>query len=383
MNLRQVKEGKAAILIPDPSAYEKEGKYDPAWAPVFYNPKMIFNRDLSVIAVSVISPKTVIDALSATGTRGIRYYLESGLSMELVLNDKNPLATELIKKNLELNSVNDAVVTTKDANSVLYEMKFDFIDIDPFGSPSPFILSSINSAKNNGYVAYTATDLSPLEGRAMRSCRRKYDVESTKLSFSKEIGIRVLISKIVREAAILEKTVIPLFSFYHDYYYRLFLKVFRGAKKADENLEKLGYAFECETCGFSSMSKDIVAKCPRCGNKVKIAGKIWLGQLNDQEFIKLIKEKLDKYNYLQTYKDIAKLLGQLLEENKFSSNYINLEFLASRYKLNVPAKNKVIECLGEASNTHLDPKGIKTNKNFDEVLECIKTLSSQRQNPIR
>lgn len=382
MNLKQIKEGKATILIPDPSQYEREGKFDPSWAPVFYNPKMIFNRDLSVIAVSIISPKRVVDALSATGIRGIRYYLESNPA-ELVLNDKNPIAVDLIKKNLELNGIGNASVTNKDANFLLYEIRADFVDIDPFGSPSPFILSSINSVINNGYVAYTATDLSPLEGRAIKSCKRKYDVDNTKLSYSKEIGIRVLISKIVREAAVLEKTVIPIFSFYRDYYYRIFLKVIKGAKKADENLEKLGYAFECDFCGFSFMSREMSDKCPRCGRKLKVVGKIWLGKLNDNDFLNNVKKQLDAYNYLQTYKDISNLIDILIRENNYLPCYINLEFLASRYKINVPSKKKVIECLGDATVTHFDPKGIKTNKNFDEILECIKTLSNKRQNPIR
>lgn len=378
MNLKQIREGKAEILIPDPSKYEKEGKYDPAWAPVFYNPKMVFNRDISIVAVAVISPKSGIDALSATGVRGIRYYLEANSLEEIILNDKSSIAVELIKKNLALNKISSAIVTNRDANSLLYEIKSDFTDIDPFGSPSPFILSSINSVKNNGYVGYTATDLSPLEGRAIKSCRRKYDVNNAKLSFSKEIGVRVLISKIVREAAILEKAVIPMFTFYHDYYYRLFLKVVKGARKADESLDKLGYAFECDFCGFSSMTKDIVNNCPRCGSKVKLVGKIWLDELNNQEFITMMREKLQKYSYLQTYEEIDKLLNQVARESKFKSHYINLEFLASRYKINVPSKKKVIECLGEATETHFDPKGIKTSKNFDEILECIKSLSGKR-----
>ncbi|QIJ32895.1 tRNA (guanine(26)-N(2))-dimethyltransferase [Acidianus sulfidivorans JP7] len=376
MNLRKIKEGKAEIFVPDPKEYEKQGKFDPAWAPVFYNPKMVFNRDISVIAVSIISPKRIIDALSASGIRGIRYKLESSSSSEIILNDKNPMAVDLIKKNVELNKLNDISITRKDANALFYEIFSDFIDVDPFGSPSPFILSSINAVKNNGYVAYTATDLSPLEGRAVKSCKRKYDVENTKLSFSKEVGIRVLISKIVREASILEKTVKPVLSFYHDYYYRIFLKVTRGAKKADENLDNLGYAFECDKCGFSSMTKDIVKKCPVCGNDVKLVGKIWLGKLNDDDFLHRMYDKLTDFKYLDNYKYILNLISTLINENKFSRNYINIEFVASRYRTNVPARRKILECLNDASETHFDPKGIKTDKNFNDVVDCIKTLSN-------
>ncbi|ARM76567.1 tRNA (guanine(26)-N(2))-dimethyltransferase [Acidianus manzaensis] len=375
MNLRKIKEGKAEIFIPDPKDYEKQGKFDPSWAPVFYNPKMVFNRDLSVIAVSVISPKKIVDALSASGIRGIRYQIESSSSSEVIFNDKNPRSVDLIKKNVEINDIHDATITNKDANSILFEIISDFVDIDPFGSPSPFILSSINATKNNGYVAYTATDLSPLEGRAVKSCKRKYDVQNIKLSFSKEIGIRVLISKIIREASILEKTAIPVLSFYHDYYYRIFMKVMRGARKADENLENLGYAIECDKCGFSSITKEMISKCPICGNNLKIVSRIWTGQLNDQDFLVKINERLANFKYLANYTNIQNLISKLIIENKYVTNYINLEFVASRYRTNVPSRSKMIECLSDATETHFDPKGIKTNKNFDEIIECIKKIN--------
>jgi len=209
MNLIEIREGKASLLIPNPKDYEKEGRYDPSWSPVFYNPKMRLNRDISVLALSVIKPKSVVDALSASGVRGIRYYTEIGGIEKLILNDKNPIATELIKKNAEKNYVN-ARITTKDANSLLYEIKADFVDIDPFGSPAPFILSAINATINKGYVAFTATDLSALECSSKFSARRKYDLICERLSFSKELGIRGLIAKVIREGAIIEKAAYPI-----------------------------------------------------------------------------------------------------------------------------------------------------------------------------
>ncbi|BDC19913.1 N2,N2-dimethylguanosine tRNA methyltransferase [Acidianus sp. HS-5] len=374
----EIEEGKARILVPDPKEYEKNGKFDPSWAPVFYNPKMIFNRDISVIAVSAISPKYIIDALSASGIRGIRYYLESNSTIdEIIFNDKSKISVDLISKNVERNGVKVAKVTNRDANSLLYEVIADYVDIDPFGSPSPFILSSINAVKNGGYVAYTATDLAPLEGSAKKSCKRKYDVNNSKLSFSKEVGIRVLISKIVREAAILEKAVEPLLAFYNDYYYRVILKVNRGAKRADESLEKLGYFYECDKCGFSGSSKDLIEKCPRCGSKLKISGPVWLGKTNDSEFINKMISSLQKFSYVKNFEAISILLNKISQEIKYPPGYYNLEFISSKYKINVPSREKEIECLGEASPTHFSPKGIKTSKNFDDVLECIKALSNK------
>ncbi|RLF76380.1 tRNA (guanine(10)-N(2))-dimethyltransferase, partial [Thermococci archaeon] len=80
MELGEVREGKARILVPKAARI-----YD---APVFYNPAMAFNRDISVLALKVIKPEEALDALSATGVRGIRYALETPVR-EVWLNDIN------------------------------------------------------------------------------------------------------------------------------------------------------------------------------------------------------------------------------------------------------------------------------------------------------
>ena len=51
--LVEIKEGLAKVLVPDPSKYKRpNGVYEPAWAPVFYNPKMKENRDIAVLALT-------------------------------------------------------------------------------------------------------------------------------------------------------------------------------------------------------------------------------------------------------------------------------------------------------------------------------------------
>ncbi|MBW9140368.1 MAG: tRNA (guanine(26)-N(2))-dimethyltransferase [Candidatus Aramenus sp.] len=377
MKLKEITEGKARLLVPDPEEYKKEEKYDPSWAPVFYNPRMVFNRDVSVVVVSALSPKSIVDALSATGVRGIRYYLESSKAEEVLFNDKSPNAVELIRRNVEVNGIENAKVYNRDANSLLYELKVDYVDVDPFGSPAPFVLSSINATKRGGSVAYTATDLSPLEGKARRSCLRKYYVHNQRLSFSKEVGIRALISKVVRDSAVLERTVVPLISFYSDYYYRVFFRVLGGARRADNALEELGYFIECQDCGYHEGTREkCVDKCPYCGSKnVKVVGPVWLGKLVDEEFLGKVMSSIDKFEYLTNFQLVKELLTSLRDENQFLA-YYNLDFLASRHKVNVPPTRGMLECLGEATRTHFDKKGIKTNKKYEEVLECLKTSFS-------
>ena len=371
MKLTKIKEGKVEILIPDPKEYEINGKFDPSWAPVFYNPKMTLNRDLSVVILNIIKPKRVIDALSATGIRGIRYYKEVGVE-EVVFNDISKKAVEFINENIKINGVK-GIVYNKDANSLLNEIKADFIDIDPFGSPAPFLLSAFNSAIRGGYVAITSTDLSALVCSSKTSARRKYDLICDKLSFSRELGIRGLIGKAIREAAILEKAVIPIFSFYHEYYYRVFFKVEGGAKKADLLLSKLVYYYECPNCGFRDKSEYYErVTCKRCGTPMRVYGPAWDGELYDKDLVSKIKGELSQFSYLSTFNELKKLISIIEEEMKYKEPYYKLDFLSSRLKRNVPAKSKVIKCLEDASPTHFDNVGVKTDKKFDDVTNCIK-----------
>ncbi|MEM5814335.1 MAG: tRNA (guanine(10)-N(2))-dimethyltransferase, partial [Candidatus Aenigmatarchaeota archaeon] len=87
MKLKEVREGEVKLKIPVEKRYE---------AAVFFNPEAELQRDISVSALQVWAaqnrPKTVLDALSATGARGLRYAKEVKGIGTVVLNDKNPLA---------------------------------------------------------------------------------------------------------------------------------------------------------------------------------------------------------------------------------------------------------------------------------------------------
>ncbi|AHC51610.1 N2,N2-dimethylguanosine tRNA methyltransferase [Sulfolobus acidocaldarius SUSAZ] len=382
MSLVEIIEGKARILIPNYKDYMKDGKFDPSWAPVFYNPKMILNRDLSVLVANVVKPKSLIDGLSATGVRGIRYGLEINGVEEIILNDIDSDAVELIKKNVKINDLESrAKIYNKNINSLLYEIKVDYVDIDPFGSPAPFLLSSFSAAKSKQYVAITATDLAALMCSSKTSARRKYGLICNKMSFSRELGLRGLISKAITEAAVVEKAVTPVFSFYNDYYYRVIFKVERGAKKVDRQLSKLVYYYECPKCGYRIESEYLQQmKCPDCNLVMQTYGPAYKESLVDYEFLNNMISELDKFNYFQTFNKLKSILLTIKDESKYNENYYRIDFLASLARVNVPRRNNVINCLAEASRTHLDPLGVKTSKNIDEIKECIKKLSGRNTN---
>lgn len=362
MRLKEIKEGSISLLIPDPEEYRKEGRFDPSWAPVFYNPRMVLNRDISVAFVKAMGVKSVVDSMSATGVRALRYKVEAGVDA-VIANDRNPNAVELITKNAELNRV-QITVYNRDANSLLYETKAEYVDLDPFGTPVPFLGSAIWASTR--YLGVTATDLTALECASKSSARRKYDVVCEKLSFSKEVGIRVLLGKIAREAASLEKGVTPLLSFYYDYYYRVFLRVERGSGRAKRTLSNLGYYYECPKCGFRVVEHECKGdmKCPKCGSRMRSAGPLWTGKLGEEDVIGGVLQNVQS-------REEQDLLIQILSEVRYNEPYYDTDFLASLYKINPPRITHMVKCLGEATRTHFDKKGFKTNRGFEDVISCL------------
>jgi len=87
---------------------------------VFYNPVQEFNRDISILAIREFSKLrqeelalrgkeftgiSILEALSATGLRSVRYLKEIENIKTLVANDIDPTATQLMKQNFDFNEI--------------------------------------------------------------------------------------------------------------------------------------------------------------------------------------------------------------------------------------------------------------------------------------
>ena len=70
----------------------------------FYNPRMRLNRDVSTAMIRSLEISDYLDALSASGIRGLRASREAGVG-KVTLNDVSPEACETIKRNIARNGV--------------------------------------------------------------------------------------------------------------------------------------------------------------------------------------------------------------------------------------------------------------------------------------
>ncbi len=389
--LVSLREGRAVILAPNPEDYLRpDGVYEPAWAPVFYNPRMSFNRDIAVLFLRVYAKLAnrrepiVVEPLAGTGVRAVRYALEAGA--RVYASDINPKAVDLVKANTKANSVEDRVVVERaEANRFMYSLyeagvKPDLVDIDPFGSPAPFIDAALALLRGRGVLAATATDVAVLAASYPSKLRRRYGAEGVKTPWFKEQAVRTLLSYIARRAASYDYAVKPLLAYYADYYVRVYVLLERGAGKALEALKEQGYGYVCTNC-YYSLYKAIHYNrklCPYCGASMKPIGPIHIGKLCDETYIDAMLEELEGLTWIDRER-ASKLLVLARNECRLSKPYIRLDKICSYLHTNMPRLDPVIEALRrkgyEAFETHFDNRAFKTNAPYPLVLKLVQELS--------
>ena len=139
-----------------------------------------------------------------------------------------------------MNKINSKVrVFNEDANLFLLNSKgFDYIDIDPFGTPNPYLDSACKRISREGILAVTATDTSALCGTYKDACQRKYWADSKNDCLMHETGLRILIRKVQLVAAQYDKALVPIFSYSKDHYMRVFFRSSKMKNKIDEILKQ-------------------------------------------------------------------------------------------------------------------------------------------------
>jgi tRNA (guanine26-N2/guanine27-N2)-dimethyltransferase len=388
-------EGLAKICIPDPQLYKREnGLYEPSWAPVFYNPKMIENRDICIAFLKMMLKErrdiVVLDPLAATGVRSIRIALEVDPSRDFIalyMGDISLNAVEIMRHNIELNNINKNIfIRHADANELIYQLVRregiapSYIDIDPFGSPAPFVYAALNGVKRDGIVALTATDLAVLEGRYKSKLFRRYGVVGVKAAQSKDIALRVLLSFIIRAAAIYDRYIEPVISYAMNHYVRVYVKVSKGGLKADKILKNcLGVAWCCTNCSYSYMEymeSNIYrsVRCPVCGGKLDPIYPIWICGIGDEKHIEKLVGIANEMYWLQ--KSSRMLLENIYRVSRVNSLITRLTYLAKVFKINVPSIYDIVECLQQkgfrASKSYIYSDGVATNASINDLIECMK-----------
>ena len=380
-NIKTIEEGLTKIEFPE---FDKVSSQ----APVFYNPHMELNRDLSILALQVFQKEQdreidICDLFGGSGIRGIRYKNEITGVGRVAINDISETANEFEHHNIRLNNLEDVEVHQHDASMFLRmnRGKFDVIDIDPFGTPSPFLDSAGYCARKDSLLCVTATDTSALCGTYPEPCIRKYNSKPYKSEYCHETGIRILAGFVALTLAKYKKYIEVKMSHSTEHYMRLYIEVKKGSKNSDESLKNMGYISHCKNCLHRQTNNGIASAldeyCPVCGEKLIHAGPLWLGEIQDSKFIqKMIDET--EHKKINSEKEALKLLNSCLIESDAPATFYDVHTLCKLLKISAPKLDLVFESIlnegYSAVKTHYNPLGIKTNASIEKIMDMIKKI---------
>ncbi|KAG0650502.1 tRNA(m(2,2)G26)dimethyltransferase [Hyphodiscus hymeniophilus] len=304
---------------------------------------------------------TILDALSATGLRALRYVNEIPFTSSVTANDLLPAATKTIKLNVQHNKLDEKIkAVTGNAMTHMYDLigdnckddkgrnmpsrKYDVIDLDPYGTAAPFLDAAVQSVRDDGgLLCVTCTDAGVWASNGYpEKAYSLYGGVPIKGMHSHEGGLRLILHAIATSAARYGLAIEPLLSLSIDFYARVFVKIHKSPAEVKFLAGKTMVVYSCDTgCGAwttQMLAKNKLAqnksgkgffwkhvfeqapltseKCVHCGMKTHMAGPMYAGPLHSPAFIKKILDGLpsvSKDTY-QTTERIEGMLSMALEE---------------------------------------------------------------------
>lgn len=279
---------------------------------------------------SSVPPIRILDALSATGLRALRYAKELPFATSITANDMDSKAVKSMKIHIKYNDVSSKVTpVTGNALTHMYSVahpppyahgphhvpaKYDVIDLDPYGTAVPFLDAALQALNDGGMLCVTCTD-----SGVFASCGYSektfalYGGLPVKGLHSHEAGLRLIAHAVAMTGAKYGIAIEPLLSLSIDFYARLFIRVRRSPAEVKFLGGKTMLVYECDAgCGAwttqmigrnhqsqgkngttnwkHSMSQGPTADklCEHCGSKTHVAGPMWAGPLHNAAFIEKV-----------------------------------------------------------------------------------------------
>jgi tRNA (guanine26-N2/guanine27-N2)-dimethyltransferase len=368
-------EGRTKLLVPA----ESLTKDPPPTSPVFFNPSASVNRDVTISITSATEGETFCDSMCGVGARGVRVAKEVKRIKAVALVDFNEASIRAARRASVLNGVRrKCEFTLSETSSFLSsrfgrDQRFDFVDVDPFGTPARQLQPSVSATADGGIISVTATDTAVLCGVYPEVSKRRYGSLSLNNRFHHETGVRILFSALAREAAKLDAGIRPVAAHSTRHYIRVYAKLEIGAAKADQSLDALGFVIWCKYCGHCTTSEDPGHSCDSCGMKVKVAGPLWLGAVSDNRVTSPAAGVAEKNGFVQA----SKVLESLLGEDRFPPWSFSIEDVCSDLKIASVPEGDVYRALAasghKAMRTPFEKLGVKTDASRAEFMEAVRS----------
>ena len=288
----------------------------------------------------------ILDALSATGLRALRYAREIPMATSITANDLSSSATASIKLNAEHNKLSDKInPTTGDAIEHMHraaaraaggQMHYHVIDLDPYGTAAPFLDAAVRAVVDGGLLCVTCTDAGVFASMGyLEKTYSQYGGLPLKGPHAHEGGLRLIVHAIATSAARYGLAIEPLLSLSIDFYARVFVRIHHSPVEVKFLASKTMVVYSCDAgCGawsiqhlararekkarngdtFYNFSPGLAPSanthCEHCGFKTHQAGPMWGGHLHNPHFIQRILDMLPTLDE-SIYGTIPRLEGML------------------------------------------------------------------------
>lgn len=205
----------------------------------------------------------ILDALSATGLRALRYAKELPFNTKVTANDLSKAAVESIKLNIQHNQLSHRICTSVgNANAHMYSFvgqegvggpgqKYHVIDLDPYGTAVPFLDAAVQATADNGLLCVTCTDTSVFNSMGYaEKAFSLYGGLPARGDYCHEVGLRLILNAIATSAARYGIAIEPLVSLSIDYYARVFVRVRKSPADVKFHASKTMIVYACDHgCG--------------------------------------------------------------------------------------------------------------------------------------
>ncbi|TFK42549.1 tRNA methyltransferase [Crucibulum laeve] len=376
----------------------------------------------------------LLEALSATGLRSIRYAKEIPLVKYVIANDLSSAAVEAMQRNVQINGLGDNAeneensseaskcklgkvrINEGDACTLMYshreeKKRVDVVDLDPYGTAAPFIDAAIQSVNDGGLLCVTCTDLAVLATvNYPEKCFSNYGGVPVKAEYCHESALRLVLHSLSTSASRYGRYIEPLLSLSIDFYVRVFVRVKTAPIEVKRALTKASTYFVCTSCQAfyeqplgkcveklhepsgnknytfkTQAGPTIPEKCPECESTLHIAGPMWSGPLHDPGFVGSVLEHLES-NDVQ-YGTAARMKGMLTvaKEELAVPFYFTPAKVSSFFHCTTPSLDDVASALLHAghkiSRSHACPGSLKTTGSHQDIHDIFRSWI--KLNPVK
>ncbi|KXX74787.1 hypothetical protein MMYC01_208703 [Madurella mycetomatis] len=286
---------------------------------------------------------TILDALSASGLRALRYAHEIPFLTKVTANDILKAAAQAIERNAVHNKLLDKIhISVDDALAHMYQRianelrrialttkgkpgpsdKYDVIDLDPYGSAAPFLDAAVQAVRDDGgLLCVTCTDSGVWASNGYpEKCYALYGGVPLKGWYSHEAGLRLILHAIETSAAKYGLAMEPLLSLSVDFYSRLFVRITKSPSMVKFQGGKNMVVYSCGG-GCGSWTTQLLMRnkpapnkkgsgifykhgftkaptapqsCEHCGSAMHLAGPMYAGRIHSTEFIKSVIAEVEE-----------------------------------------------------------------------------------------